>query len=100
MVPINKHYSLRSVTADLLVCLDSYGASELEMAITEALSRQAAHPHTVRLILEKRRQALKQQPPLSLTLPHDVRLREVAVRPHALNTYDQLTPEKKHDQSE
>jgi transposase len=83
-------YNLGSITNSLLKFLDSYGASELAAAIDEALLRKVPHPNAVRLSLEKRREERQQLPPINLDLPNDTRVRDLAVRPHDLNTYDQL----------
>jgi hypothetical protein len=83
--------NLGSLTAALLRLLDTYGASELQAAIDEALTRGVPHPNAVRLSLERRREQRALPPPLSLTLPDDPRVREAAVRPHALADYDQVT---------
>jgi len=83
--------NLGSLTAALLRLLDTYGASELQAAIDEALTRGVPHPNAVRLSLERRREQRAFPPPLSLTLPDDPRVREAAVRPHALADYDQVT---------
>jgi hypothetical protein len=83
-------YYLRSITRQLLQLLDSYGAAELEVAISEALKRGVPHPNAVRLHLEKCREDRQQLPPVYLDLPDDKRIRELTVLPHHLNTYDQL----------
>jgi hypothetical protein len=82
--------NLGSLTAALLRLLDTYGASELQAAIAEALARGVPHPNAVRLALERRREQRRQPPPLPLTLPDDARVREATVRPHALADYDQV----------
>ena len=82
--------NLGSLTAALLRLLDGYGASELQLAIAEAIQRGVPHPNAVRLNLERRRQAREQPPPVPLTLPNDPRVRDQVVRPHALADYDQL----------
>jgi hypothetical protein len=83
--------NLGSLTAALLRLLDAYGASELQAAIQEALARGVPHPNAVRLSLERRREQRHQPPPLPLSLPEDPRVRDQAVRPHALGNYDHLT---------
>ena len=70
--------------------LDSYGTTELEIAIEDALKREVPHPNAVRLNLEKRREERKQLPPVNIDLPNDNRVRDLVVRPHKLNDYDQL----------
>ncbi|HSQ08107.1 MAG TPA: hypothetical protein VLM84_10525, partial [Chromatiaceae bacterium] len=91
--------NLGSLTAALLRLLDTYGASELQAAIQEALSRGVPHPNAVRLSLERRREQRHQPPPLPLSLPEDPRVRDQVVRPHALAGYDGLTatPQASHD---
>ena len=85
-----KCYSLRSVTRQLLKLLDEYGAADLEAAIKEALARHVPHPNAVRISLVKRREQRQQPPPVPLDLPKDARVRNLVVRPHRLDTYDQL----------
>ena len=67
-----------------------YGVAELTAAITDALKRGVPHPNAVRLVLERRRKALAEPPPLAITLPEHVQRRDVPVRPHRLDGYDQL----------
>lgn len=82
--------NLGSITAALLRLLDRYGAAELETAIAEALERGVPHPNAVRLSLERRREQRHQPPPLAVALPEDNRVRDLVVRPHNLDNYDQL----------
>ena len=70
--------------------LERYGAAALQDAILEALLRDVPHPNAVRLVLERRREDLGAAPPIALLLPAHVRDRDTPVRPHALETYDQL----------
>ncbi len=82
--------NLGSNTAALLRLLDTYGTSELDSAIAEALEKDSPHPHAVRLVLERRRRERGAPPPLPVALPADQRVREMVVRPHDLSTYDTL----------
>jgi transposase len=82
--------NLGSITAALLRLLDRYGTVELEAAIGEALTREVPHPNAVRLCLERRREQREQAPPLAVTLPENPRVRNLVVRPHDLDDYDQL----------
>ena len=82
--------NLGSITASLLRLLDNYGAAEVEVAIQEALQRGVPHPNAVRLSLERRREQRDQPPPLAIVLPDKAEVRNLVVRPHALNSYDQL----------
>ena len=86
--------TVRALT-DLLEC---YGVAELEAAITEALGRQVPHPNSVRLALERRRQAKAEPPPLAVKLPEHVKRKDVPVRPHRLDDYDQLMETTDDDQ--
>lgn len=82
---------LGPITATLLRLLDRYGADELAAAIDEALARGVPHPNAVRLVLERRREARNQPPPLGVPLPETVKAQDRPVRPHALADYDRLT---------
>jgi transposase len=82
--------NIGAITTGLTRLLDRYGAAELQLAIREALDRGVPHPNAVRLALERRRDARGEPPPVAAPLPPGVRERDAPVRPHALNTYDQL----------
>ena len=90
MAAAERGENLGSLTAALLRLLDTYGASELQAAINEALARGVPHPNAVRLSLERRREQRALPPPMPVILPDDPRVREAAVRPHALADYDQV----------
>jgi transposase len=78
-----------SVVTQLLQLLDSYGAGELQYAISEALQQQVPHPNAVRQVLERRREQRHQPPPLAIPLNHSA-AHHARVRPASLSTYDQL----------
>jgi transposase len=82
--------NLGAITAGLLRLLDRYDAASVQAAILEALERDVPHPNAVRFALERRRQQEGEAPPVALVLPGHVRDRDAPVRPHALETYDQL----------
>ena len=82
--------NLGAITVALQRLLDRYGAAELQAAIIEALARDVPHPNAVRLALERHREQLGQAPPVAVEMPAHVRSRDVPVRPHRLETYDQL----------
>ena len=82
--------NLGAITNGLTRLLDRYGAGELQTAIREALDRDVPHPNAVRLALERRREQRGEAPPIDIDLPAGVRARDATVRPHALQTYDQL----------
>ena len=62
----------------------------MEAAIGEALARGVPHPNAVRLALERRREQRELDPPLAVELPADPRVRQLVVKPHKLDHYDQL----------
>jgi transposase len=81
---------LAAVTAALMRLLDRYGAGELQAAIRDALQRGVPHPNAVRLVLEHRREARRQPPPVAPALPAHIRAKDMPVRPARLDLYDQL----------
>ncbi|MCP4869164.1 MAG: IS21 family transposase [Proteobacteria bacterium] len=80
--------NIGSAVSALLRLLDTYGTEELAIAVQEALQGGSPSPHTVRLVLERRRQQRGAPPSLPIELPDDDRVRGAAVRPHALHKYD------------
>jgi hypothetical protein len=87
---------LRAALRALLSLLDLYGAAELEAAVVECLRKDVPHPHAVRHVLEKRRADTGQDAALPLTLPDDVRVRDLVIPPPNLKPYDHLK-ESHHD---
>lgn len=83
--------NIRSMTHGLLQLLERFGTAELQAAVEEALAHGSPHQHSVRLILEKRREARREPPPVVVALPEHVRAKDVLVQPHRLDTYDTLT---------
>jgi len=90
-------HNLGSVTAGLLRLLGRFGATEMEHAIAEALHQDAPHLAAVRQILDRRLKARDQPPPVDVPLPDDPRIRDIVVKPHALESYDQLEQEADDD---
>jgi transposase len=83
--------NLGSATARLLGLLEEFGAARLEQAVREALAHDIPHHHAVRQILERQRRAEGRSPTLPVVLPDDPRLRDLTIRPHRLEGYDELT---------
>jgi transposase len=79
---------LTSAVNLLLEMLDAYGRDELCAAVDEALEHGVPQPETVRLILDRRRRARRQPPPMPVRLPDDPKLRALSVIPHPLEDYD------------
>jgi transposase len=82
--------NLGAITAALLRLLERYDAAALQAAILEAVERDVPHPNAVRFALERHRQQHGGDPPVAMVLPAHVQARDTPVRPHALETYDQL----------
>ncbi len=74
----------------LLRLLDEYGAAELAAAVAIAGTRDAPGAGGIAHLLEQRRRARGQKPPVPVTLPDDPRVRDLDVTPHALERYDDL----------
>ena len=79
---------LATAVARLLRLLEAFGVEEMQAAVAEALEKGSPHPETVRLILDRRRQQRRAQPPLPIQLPDDPRIQNLVVRPHNLADYD------------
>jgi transposase len=92
-----RHGNLGAATTGLTTLLDLYGASAVDDALAGALQAQAPHVAAVRQILEQRRHAHSQPPPIAVALPEDARVRDIVVHPHALATYDQIQAEGNND---
>jgi len=71
--------------------LDDYGAAELAAVVAIALARDAPGAGGIAHLLEQRRRARGQRPPVPVVLPADPRVRDLDVSSHALETYDDLT---------
>lgn len=81
---------LGSAVRQLLDLLATYGAAELEAGVLEALKRDVPHPHAVRLLIEKKRQAAGQGPSLPLALQLEPHVRDITVPLPSLKPYDLL----------
>jgi len=75
----------------LLQLLDDYGAVELAAAVAIALARDAPGAGGIAHLLEQRRRARGQRPPVPVSLPDDPRVRDLDVASHPLESYDALT---------
>ena len=82
--------NLGSITAALLRLVDRYGATDVQMAVLTALTRQVPHPNAVRLALEAQREARQEPAPVAVQLSEKVRLRDTVIHAHPLASYDQL----------
>jgi transposase len=80
--------SAGSQTAQLLKLLDLYGAPALRRAVAEALARNTPRASSVAFLLRKQ---ARSTPPLAVDLSRHPQAQAVEVRPHQLETYDELT---------
>jgi transposase len=80
--------SAGSQTAQLLKLLDLYGAAALRNAIREALERNTPRASSVAFLL--RRQLRSTAPRLAVDLSRHPEAQSIDVRPHDLETYDEL----------
>lgn len=81
----------------LLDLLDDYGATALAGAVDEALTREAPSAGTIAHLLEQQRRRRGLQPVVPLVLPNHPGVQDLDVQPHALETYDALSPDSTRD---
>jgi hypothetical protein len=80
--------SAGSQTSQLLKLLEVYGPSALRRAINEALERNTPRASSVAFLL--RRQQRSAPSPIAVDLSRHLEAQAVEVRPHDLETYDEL----------
>ena len=83
--------SAAATTEKLLLLLDDHGADELRLAMEEALARQTPRLGSVVYILGKRRRQSQRRPILPVDLSRRPDLKDLYVKPHAPETYDELS---------
>jgi transposase len=83
--------SVAVTTEKLLLLLDDYGAEELRMAVEEAMARQTPRVGSVVYILGKRHRQSQRRPALPVDLSRRPDLKDLYVKPHASETYDELS---------
>jgi hypothetical protein len=83
--------SVASLTQKLLLLLDDYGAEELRAAVEEALERQTPRLSSIAFILAKRRRAAQRKLSLPVDLSRRPDLKDLYVKPHSSETYDELS---------
>jgi transposase len=88
--------SAGSQTSQLLKLLDLYGPAALRRAISEALERNTPRASSVAFLL--RRQQRSAPAPMVVDLSRHPEARAIEVRPHNLETYDELA--RNNDDSE
>ncbi len=83
--------SITSVTQKLLLLLDDYGAEELRVAVEEALAHGTPRLSSIAFILAKRRRAAQRRLNLPVDLSRRPDLKDLYVKPHSSETYDELS---------
>jgi hypothetical protein len=78
--------SASSQTAELLKLLEEYGPAALRRAIVEALQRNTPRACSVAFLLRR----LPRAPRVALDLSGHPQAQSIDVRPHDLETYDEL----------
>jgi transposase len=79
------------MTQKLLLLLDDYGAQELRLAVEEALDKQTPRVSSVAYILGKRRRQAERPAALPIDLSRRPDLKDLYVKPHSSETYDELS---------
>jgi transposase len=82
--------SVAATTERLLLLLDDYGAAELSAAVAEALARQTPRLSSVGFLLARRRRTAQRRLALPVELSRRPDLRDLYVKPHLSETYDEL----------
>ena len=83
-------HNLGAATRQLLHLLDRFGAEALDKAVSDAIAGDSPHPASVAQLLDQHTAALGKPPPIAVPIPDDPRLTNIAVKPHALGSYDSL----------
>jgi hypothetical protein len=81
--------SAGSQTAQLIKLLDLYGPAALRRAIREALERNTPRASSVAFLLRKQRRSASAAP-LAVDLSRHPEAQAIELRPHDLETYDDL----------
>jgi transposase len=87
--------SAASQTAQLLRLLDLYGVTALRRAIREALERNTPRASSVAFLLRRQQRC---SPPPALDLSRHPEAQALEVRPHDLETYDELAHPRDDDE--
>jgi transposase len=99
-IAAQQQYNLGFTIMHLLKIMDTYGAAELEAAISEVISTPCKELASIKIILERRREERQQPPPIAIPLPDDERINNLSVTPHDLKKYDDLTSNEDGEKNE
>src|SRR6266542_2649795 len=83
-------------TAQLMKLLEQYGAAALRRAVIEALERNTPRASSVAFLLRRQPRST----PVSLDLSHHPQAQSLDIRPHDLETYDELAHSQDTDNDE
>jgi transposase len=83
--------SIAVVTQKLLLLLDDYGPAELRAAVDEALARGTPHVSSIVFLLARRRRTAQRRLTPTVDLSRRPDLKDLYVKPHSPETYDELT---------
>jgi hypothetical protein len=87
--------SAGSQTAQLLKLLDLYGAAALRSAIREAVKRDTPRASSVAFLLRQQHHKGSSSQPVMVDLSRHPQAQSIDVKPHDLETYDELTRHRK-----
>ena len=93
---LEREVPLAQATVHLKQMLDDYGATATDAALAFALERETPSLASVALWLEQQRRKHQALPRVPIELPDRPGVRELAVTPHNLETYDALSRHKEH----
>jgi transposase len=92
--------SAGSQTAQLIKLLDLYGPAALRRAIQEALERSTPRASSVAFLLRKQQRSAESAAPMAVDLSRHPQAQSIEVRPHDLETYDELAHTHDDDQTD
>ncbi len=94
---VGRGESVSRLTTRLLGLLDDYGAAELSLAVTEALSRSTPRDSSVAFILEQRHRQHRHRRPLPVDMSNHPELELIDIPTPNLEIYDELSTRKESD---
>jgi len=93
---LEREVSLAQATGQLKRMVDDYGATATDAALAHALERETPSLSSVALWLDQQRRKRQTLPRVPIELPDRPGVRQLAVTPHNLETYDALTQHEDH----
>lgn len=93
---LEREVPLAHATSQLKRMVDDYGATATDAALVHALERETPSLSSVALWLEQQRRKHQALPRVPIELPDRPGVRQLAVTPHSLETYDALSQHEDH----